>query len=742
MVLDMSWFGAMSGPPPHPRLSRVPRWCAPHPWDAFVAGACAYFCFGGPVVLFLLGLAPFLFLPMLLFLPLLLGAYWLLELAWFVHRWYLRYRHEPWTDPPAYPDRRKHLERFLRLKDDCVPCFRDYLSRWFRGADARLIRRENVREFVRYGFYGGVDGPMSAPEEEEIEWFVSEVERVWAVSFAPGKTEGLRFMRHMREPLRVMHQPLLFVAYSHCAEWLAGIILRCWGFVHLSCEDTGVTYWLRRGAAAAAARRRGGGAPRESSSRGAAGGASSSSAPGPLRGSSERPPPGSGSSGSGGGSPERQAGGGEGPPPSSSSSSPPKTTTTTSPSTTAASLGAEDNPRWYCRECGCGDRGGGLIRRSLDLLSRRGSSSSEDASGGPPRRCFAGCVRPPPPPPPRDPTTPTWAPAPPPRDPSPTPAVLLHGLGIGLPPYLWTVAHVLRSTPERPVALVCLPEVSLRAVWRVPTPDELVDAVEGLCRRHGLARPCLLGHSFGSFIVARACQRSRVAATVLVDPVASCLMLPDVIAKVLYQLEDRWREFLGRERAGSERVSEETKRGLGVGQDADRAKAPPGTLQRRLGLFGTPMSWRARATLFGRLAWTFFRDALVVRELSTTVALCRQFWWFGVCAWAEDMPARSLVVLQSRDELLDAEKIATHLLNRDAADVLWVEGFAHGELLAPQGYEARRRVVRFLETLDNENVAREIIGLGRRGERNDPLGRAGKDTAHANERGFKGSKAA
>jgi len=289
---------------------------------------------------------------------------------------------------------------------------------------------------------------------------------------------------------------------------------------------------------------------------------------------------------------------------------------------------------------------------------------------------------------------------------------------------------------------VCLPEVSLRAVWRVPTPDELVDAVEGLCRRHGLARPCLLGHSFGSFIVARACQRSRVAATVLVDPVASCLMLPDVIAKVLYQLEDRWREFLGRERAGSERVSEETKRGLGVGQDADRAKAPPGTLQRRLGLFGTPMSWRARATLFGRLAWTFFRDALVVRELSTTVALCRQFWWFGVCAWAEDMPARSLVVLQSRDELLDAEKIATHLLNRDAADVLWVEGFAHGELLAPQGYEARRRVVRFLETLDNENVAREIIGLGRRGERNDPLGRAGKDTAHANERGFKGSKAA
>ena len=292
MVLDMSWFGAMSGPPPHPRLSRVPRWCAPHPWDAFVAGACAYFCFGGPVVLFLLGLAPFLFLPMLLFLPLLLGAYWLLELAWFVHRWYLRYRHEPWTDPPAYPDRRKHLERFLRLKDDCVPCFRDYLSRWFRGADARLIRRENVREFVRYGFYGGVDGPMSAPEEEEIEWFVSEVERVWAVSFAPGKTEGLRFMRHMREPLRVMHQPLLFVAYSHCAEWLRDHPVL--GVRAPLPRGHGRDPWLRR---APPSPREEGEALRESSSRGAAGVLLLLGAAGVASGTSE-PPPGIGSSGS------------------------------------------------------------------------------------------------------------------------------------------------------------------------------------------------------------------------------------------------------------------------------------------------------------------------------------------------------------------------------------------------------------------------------------------------------------
>ena len=93
------------------------------------------------------------------------------------------------------------------------------------------------------------------------------------------------------------------------------------------------------------------------------------------------------------------------------------------------------------------------------------------------------------------------------------------------------------------------------------------------------------------------------------------------------------------------------------------------------------------------------------------MALSRKFWWYSVCMWCEDMPRKSLVVLQSYDAILDADAIAAHLLNRDAADVLWVEGFQHGELLGPQGYEARRRVANFLGALDTERVARDLIGL-------------------------------
>ena len=112
-----------------------------------------------------------------------------------------------------------------------------------------------------------------------------------------------------------------------------------------------------------------------------------------------------------------------------------------------------------------------------------------------------------------------------------------------------------------------------------------------------------------------------------------------------------------------------------------------------------------------RFVFTLARDWLVVRELSTAVALSRKFWWYSVCMWCEDMPRRSLVVLQSYDAVLDPDAIAAHLLNRDAADVLWVEGFQHGELLGPQGYEARRRVANFLGALDTERVARDLIGL-------------------------------
>ena len=113
-----------------------------------------------------------------------------------------------------------------------------------RGADPWLIRRENVKEFVRYGFYGGVDGPLGQRRRRRSRWI-----KRWSTPgarFEPGRTGGLRLGPY-GEPLKVFHQPLAYYAYSHCAEALAGLVLRFWGFTWHKCGDTGVTYWLRLG---------------------------------------------------------------------------------------------------------------------------------------------------------------------------------------------------------------------------------------------------------------------------------------------------------------------------------------------------------------------------------------------------------------------------------------------------------------------------------------------------------------
>ena len=52
------------------------------------------------------------------------------------------------------------------------------------------MRRENLRDFTRYAFYGGVEGALGDAEEAEIEWWIQAVENTWGVVFEPGRTEG------------------------------------------------------------------------------------------------------------------------------------------------------------------------------------------------------------------------------------------------------------------------------------------------------------------------------------------------------------------------------------------------------------------------------------------------------------------------------------------------------------------------------------------------------------------------
>jgi hypothetical protein len=44
----------------------------------------------------------------------------------------------------------------------------------------------------------------------------------------------------------------------------------------------------------------------------------------------------------------------------------------------------------------------------------------------------------------------------------------------------------------------------------------------------------------------------------------------------------------------------------------------------------------------------------------------------------QSLPFKRNLRRYTSDAILDPHAIASHVLNRDAADVLWLEGFAHG----------------------------------------------------------------
>lgn len=245
------------------------------------------------------------------------------------------------------------------------------------------------------------------------------------------------------------------------------------------------------------------------------------------------------------------------------------------------------------------------------------------------------------------------------------PIIFVHGLGVGLAPYVPHIAQLLRSRPNRKIAMLTLPHISMRAVPKVPELDDMVDTVVEITKKHAFRAPALYGHSFGTFVVARTCQRFCVSSIVLLDPVCVCLCLPQTVG-ILYQLNKSWVDFRNRLMEG------------------------PRTL-------ATASFWRDGNALL----YFLLRDYFLLREIGVMTALRRKFWWARYNLWADDLPVDSLIVLESNDLLLDTDAICRHVLRQSKARIIWQEKFAHGEFCMPWGYGLRSDVVDFLDALKN-----------------------------------------
>ena len=122
--------------------------------------------------------------------------------------------------------------------------------------------------------------------------------------------------------------------------------------------------------------------------------------------------------------------------------------------------------------------------------------------------------------------------------PSKAPILFLHGVGLGLLPYITFVQRLAAS--GHPVLAVESCHLGMRWVHEVPTEDEVVDVLVEIMDRIGIESAAVVGHSYGTFMASRLVQRlpHRVKSLALLDPV--CFLMHDGELGIWLDQRIRW----------------------------------------------------------------------------------------------------------------------------------------------------------------------------------------------------------
>lgn len=86
------------------------------------------------------------------------------------------------------------------------------------------------------------------------------------------------------------------------------------------------------------------------------------------------------------------------------------------------------------------------------------------------------------------------------------PCVFVHGIGLGLLPYLGFLQQLMCENPTSPLILLDIPHVSLRMGHRAIAFERIAEAAPAILCRHGYEDACFTGHSFGTFCISAVCQ--------------------------------------------------------------------------------------------------------------------------------------------------------------------------------------------------------------------------------------------
>lgn len=260
-------------------------------------------------------------------------------------------------------------------------------------------------------------------------------------------------------------------------------------------------------------------------------------------------------------------------------------------------------------------------------------------------------------------------------DPDTAPILFVHGVGLGLTPYIPLILELARLLPRRPVLLLEARHVSVGLAPRAASTDEVAAAARAVLAAHGWASAACVGHSYGTFVLSRLAQTAPdvVQSLVLLDPVCMLTIYPQLLKNFVYKPPSAW-------------------------------------------------SAGARAALAAVDSARF----LFSRDLTVAEAFCRRFAWHRECLWPQDSPAdgRTLLVLAAADDLVPCE-LVTRVLAASRPDVRVAlhPHAGHGGILLHHSW--RRDVLAQAADVIATGAAEERRRVGRGADGKRPVEAAG-----------------